>query len=138
MLSADLSLLDTVYTESSDRIRDNSINLMRAFGGQEKRRKPHGSRRKQDHHRTMLGWLKFRGTGAVIEEEGSSIVSCETAYDDEHSICSKELLAQAKNRLRELNPIGIEDDDLLSISNSLYTCDLSLGERFRIPVIEYI
>lgn len=52
----------------------------------------------------------------------SPTVSCGTFSDDDFSMCSTEdLLAQAKNRIRQPNPTTFEHDDLLSVSSSLNT-----------------
>ena len=42
--------------------------------------------------------------------------------DDDLSICSEDLLAKAKNRLRRSNLNNFEDNDLLSTTSSLNTC----------------
>lgn len=141
MQSVDLSQLNTAYTASSKGIRDKSVKSIRniltkaasvpVLANQDRhlwrKRGPYGVRRKQNS-RTVLGWLKFRSIKAPIIEEGS----CGTFSDDDFSICSEELLAQAKNRLCRLNPTEFEDDDLLSVSNSLYTCQQSLGGEINI------
>lgn len=141
MQSVDLSQLHTAYTASSKGIRDKSVKSIRniltkaasvpVLANQDRhlwrKRRPYGVRRKQNS-RTVLGWLKFRSINAPIIEEGS----CGTFSDDDFSICSEELLAQAKNRLCRLNPTEFEDDDLLSVSNSLYTCQQSLGGEIHI------
>jgi len=146
MQSVDLSQLDTAYTASSKGIRDKSVKSIRnmltkaasvpVLANQDRhlwrKRRPYGVRRKRNS-RTVLGWLKFSSINAPIIEEGSSFTgSCGTFSDDDFSICSEELLAQAKNRLCRLNPTEFEDDDLLSVSNSLYTCQQSLGEKIHI------
>lgn len=49
-----------------------------------------------------------------------TVSCCGTFSDDDFSMCSTEdLLAQAKNRIRQPNPTSFEHDDLLSVSSSL-------------------